>query len=235
MLGKMLNKTLYLRKIKSMKQKVFFSIIFLYIIFSGNMWAQSSVLTDFQSHFNRTKTFVADFQQTYYDAMLDQTAVSNGRIFFRKPGLMRWNYEKPDLTEIIIGKEKIWIYDPDLENVTIQYLNQVSRLDSLSFLLKNEHLNQHFTLGPTEKSLIKNVKHVIPLFLKPKKASQYIAELQLALDKKTYQIQQFVIVDHQKNHRKIDFNDMILNVNIDISRFEFVITEGMEVIDEMDN
>ncbi len=218
-----------------MEKKVFFGLIFWIVMFSDNVWAQSPILTDFQSHFDRTQTFVADFEQTYYDALLDQTVVSNGKIFYKKPGLMRWDYEKPDLTEIIIGKEKIWIYDPDLENVTVQYLDQVSRIDSLSFLLKNEHLSRHFSLVSTEKSLITNPKNIVALFLKPKKPSQYIAEMQLALDKKNYQIQQFIIVDHQENHRKIEFKAMVLNVDSDASKFEFVITEGMEVIDEMDN
>ena len=216
-------------------QKFIIGFLGLYLTFFGNLWAQSDTITEFQNNFNQTQTFVADFQQVYYDSMLDQTNISSGKIFFKKPGLMRWYYEKPDLTEIVIGTEKIWIYDPDLENVTVQFLDQVSRIDSLSFLLKNEYLNQHFSLIQPEKSLISNLADFIPLYLKPLKNSQYIAELQLALGKKSYQIQQFIIVYQQKNFRKNDFNDIILNVNIDISRFEFVITEGMEVIDEMDN
>jgi len=216
-------------------QKLLIVFLSLYLTTFGNLWAQSNTITAFQNSFNQTKTFVADFKQVYYDSMLDQTSISSGKIFYKKPGLMHWYYEKPDLTEIVIGKEKIWIYDPDLENVTIQFLDQVSRIDSLSFLLKNEHLNQHFSLVQTEKSLISNSENFISLYLKPLKNSQYITELQLALGKKSYQIQQFIIIDHQENYRKIDFTDMVQNVKINDSKFDFVITEGMEVIDEMDN
>lgn len=207
-----------------------FSILFIECLF-----AQNKTLVTFQNHFDQSQSFVADFQQLYYDAMLDQTSVSSGKIFYRKPGLMSWDYNNPDATQIIIGKEKIWIYDPDLENVTIQYLDQVSRMDALSFFLKNEDLEKHFSVTQPEKSFIENAESIIPLYLKPKKESQHIAELQLALEKNSYKIQQFILVDHQKNYRRIRFNNMVLNVLIDPSKFEFVVTEGMEVIDEMVN
>ncbi len=190
-------------------------------------------LLRFQEHFGKLKAFRASFKQEFYDALLEKTSRSQGIVYYKKPGLMRWSYQTPDEMLIVIAKEKIWIYDPDLENVTIQAIDQVSKMNSLSFLLKNKKLTLHFNVIQPKRSYLDQSDKIAPLYLSPKEPDSNLTELQVGLDNQRYHIKQFVIIDSQQNYRKISFSNLDFSIPLDISLFRFVVTEGMEVIDEV--
>jgi len=205
----------------------------LIILLPLTILAEDQPIREFQRYFSQIKTFQGRFQQVYFDALLDRTSESEGTVLYKKPGLMRWNYERPDQTQIIIGEEVIWVYEPDLENVTVQPIDEVARMDTLAFLLKNENLELFYKTITPQKPLLD--KELFALNLTPIKPNNYLVELQLGLDKNNKQLRQFVIIDKQNNYRKVTFSGLKMNQFIEGSQFEFVITEGMEVIDEMDN
>lgn len=204
----------------------------LFCVFPVAASSAEGSLAAFQREFDRVRSFAGRFRQEFYDALLERRSLSEGTVLFKRPGLMRWSYQKPDRMLIVIGSEKIWIYDPDLENVTIQNVDDVKKLDSLSFLFKSESLDLHFEeVAPTTLFLDASAE-TAQLYLKPKKPHQNLAELQIALDDRTRRIKQFVVVDAQQSFRKITFADLNYSVEIDSSQFHFVPTEGMEIIEE---
>ncbi len=150
-----------------------------------------------------------------------------------KPGLMRWIYERPDPFRIIVGQERIWLFDPILENVTIYNAQNINGIKVISLLLEPENLQHHFKIIQPSKMLLDIEPDDKWLFLTQKEKSQNIAEVQLAFDR-NYQIKQFVIVDMNRNYRKITLNQINLRPQMSKADFEFNLPDGVEIIDKTD-
>ena len=181
------------------------------------------------------QSFSGEFQQLYYDALLVKVQKSKGSVEYLKPGLMIWKYQVPEELEIIIGKEKIWIFDPILENVTIQKIDAVARVEMLSFILKQDQLEDHFQVITPEKKYIIETAETKTLYLKPRQEKSHFKEIQIQLDKKRNCVQKFAIIEHNLNYRIITLSHLQYNHITDPSKFEFTIPDGVEIIDGMDN
>ena len=68
------------------------------------------------------KSFSANFSQRLVSAISPRAApqTSRGRVIFKRPGMFRWSYETPFQQEIISDGFTLWVYDKDLEQVTIR-------------------------------------------------------------------------------------------------------------------
>jgi outer membrane lipoprotein carrier protein len=68
------------------------------------------------------KSARASFRQTVADADGRALQESSGSFQFSRPGRFRWVYEKP-YEQLIVGDgDKVWIYDRDLNQVTVKAL-----------------------------------------------------------------------------------------------------------------
>ncbi len=222
-------------KSRSINKSLFIFLLAILCASFSASYAQTKTIVDFEKKLRKTKSFSCHFIQENYDSFQDKQTFSEGHLIFMQPGLMKWNYIKPDELQIILGADKVWIYDPILENVTIQKIENVSGIQSLRFLSEQNRLATYFTEISTKKWIIDTKPNDRTISLIPKKKNSSYSELQLALDKKTFQIKQFAIVDLNQNYRKITFSEIINNPEIDQSEFEFQITESMEVINAPQN
>jgi outer membrane lipoprotein carrier protein len=64
------------------------------------------------------KSFKAEFAQESTLKAMDITDFASGKIFVRYPGMMRWEYEKPEKQIIVTDGHKLWIYRPADNQVT---------------------------------------------------------------------------------------------------------------------
>jgi chaperone LolA len=71
------------------------------------------------------KTAEADFTQTVADKAGRVTQEASGRMAFARPGKFRWYYKAP-YEQVIVGDgDKLWLYDADLDQVTVKPLGDV--------------------------------------------------------------------------------------------------------------
>ena len=56
--------------------------------------------------------FSARFDQRSTLAAMQISDTAAGKVFFKHPGMMRWEYEKPDPQTIITNGADLWIYRP---------------------------------------------------------------------------------------------------------------------------
>ncbi len=188
-----------------------------------------------ESTIKNLRPFTCRFSQVYYDAFQQRTVTATGSFSFMQPGLMKWKYEDPEETLFIVGREKAWLYDPDLENVTIQLLEDVQGIRSLRFLSDDNVISDHFELINPEKNYLDAFQGNQVVYLSPLQKNQALAELQIVFDEKKNQVLQFVLVDHNRNYRKITLTDLTNDSNLKESDFEFTVTESMEVIQGFEN
>ena len=179
--------------------------------------------------------FTSEFTQEYYDAFQDKHVISNGKLSFMQPGLMKWSYEAPEEMLFIIGQENVWLYDPLLENVTVQELSRISGIRSLRFLAGDEDLSVLFEKTMPKKLLVGNASGHLVIALKPKEKNQALSELQLVFDLKNNRFMEFVLIDHNANYRKIVLSGINPDLSLKASDFQFLITDDMEVIQGISN
>jgi len=96
-----------------------------------------------ESHYNRTRTLEADFIQRY--TLGPTTLVESGRVYFQKPGRMRWDYESPEKKLFLADGEYAYLYVPQEQQVRRQALKQASDWQAtFALLLGRVDLQQVF-------------------------------------------------------------------------------------------
>lgn len=80
------------------------------------------VVRSVESHYNRARTLEADFIQRYTQG--PTTLVESGRVYFRKPGRMRWDYDSPEKKLFLADGDYAYLYVPEEQQVRRQSLKQ---------------------------------------------------------------------------------------------------------------
>ncbi|MBC8258054.1 MAG: outer membrane lipoprotein chaperone LolA [SAR324 cluster bacterium] len=153
-----------------------------------------------------------------------------GQVSYKRPGRMRWLYETPEEQLLVTNGETLWLYDPLLENVTIQKLEKITAGTALSFLLGLGDLQTDFKRREISQLLLKSSEAVI-VELEPKKDTANLAFIQLAVHPQNYNLQKIALMDRQGNYRTIALESMQYNLLLEDHIFEFKVTAEMEVIE----
>jgi outer membrane lipoprotein carrier protein len=83
----------------------------------------ASVVQTLENHYRDANTLQADFLERYSEGGR-QARVESGRVFFGRPGLMRWEYQSPE-TKLFVSDGKIlWFYVPQDHTATRQSVKQ---------------------------------------------------------------------------------------------------------------
>jgi len=73
-----------------------------------------------QQFYSQIKDFTADFQQIFTRTRLKRSSKESGRFFFRKPGMMRFQYAKPERKDFVYNGQTLWMYNADDEEVKVR-------------------------------------------------------------------------------------------------------------------
>ena len=143
---------------------------------------------------------------------------------------MRWLYEAPEEQLLVTNGQTMWLFDPLLENVTVQKLEKITEGTALSFLLGLGNLQADFIHREISKNLLIGQDGLI-VELEPKKLTANLAFIQLNVHPETYNLQTIALMDQQDNYRTIQLMNMKYNLEIEDNFFEFTVTNDMEVIE----
>ncbi len=70
--------------------------------------------------FNEVRSYSARFNQVVLDEALNTIQESSGRLWITRPNKFRWDYDKPFRQLIVSNGKKIWVYDEELQQVTVR-------------------------------------------------------------------------------------------------------------------
>lgn len=83
-------------------------------------FAEAAALDKLRAFLDGTRTARAEFSQTVLAKNGRKPAFSSGTMALSRPGKFRWQIEKP-YPQLIVGDgEKVWLYDPELKQVTVK-------------------------------------------------------------------------------------------------------------------
>ena len=84
------------------------------------------------------------FSQQVYDANGKRKETSNGRVSLSAPRLFRWEYVKPFPQLIVADGKTVWVYDPDLRQVTKRPQGVEEQNSPLAALIDPAKLDKEF-------------------------------------------------------------------------------------------
>jgi len=208
-----------------------FKVVVLFALCFGPFVALGqSKFVELETKFTKQTGFSARFTQTNYNKFKKTTTLLQGEVKWMRPGLARFEYTSPDPLLLVLGEKTVWIFDPLLENVTVESREEVQRIDELAFLFGSKKLSELYTalLSPAHQAKGQGGGWI---YLKPKKFTAGLAELHLKPGGGL--IQGFLIFDHQGNWRRFDLKEQNADKPPVLSDFVFEIPQGMEVIDKL--
>ena len=82
--------------------------------------ASAGAIEKLKAFAGQTQSARASFTQTVRDKTGTTVQSASGKLAFSRPGKFRWDYEKPYQQVIVGDGEKLWIYDKDLDQVTVK-------------------------------------------------------------------------------------------------------------------
>ena len=103
-------------------------------------------LDDFLSFNSGTKTATARFEQQVFDRGGKVIERASGTFAFARPGKFRWTYEKPHKQLLVGDGQKLWIHDPDLNQVTVKRIGQAISSTPAALLAGRDDITKLFTL-----------------------------------------------------------------------------------------
>lgn len=114
------------------------------LVFSGTAFAGG--VDALKAFIGDTRTAKASFSQTVLDQNGKLRQKSEGTLAFSRPGKFRWVYQKP-YEQLIVGDgSRLWIYDADLEQVTMRKLGEALGSSPAALLAGSNDIEKHFTL-----------------------------------------------------------------------------------------
>ncbi len=117
-------------------------------VFAGA--AHAAALDQFKTFVSSTKAARGEFAQTLtknVDGVKKTSAPSTGTFTFARPGKFIWTYQKPYEQVLQADGEQLFIYDKDLNQVTVKKLGDALGSSPAAILFGSNDLEKNFTLS----------------------------------------------------------------------------------------
>jgi len=189
----------------------------------------ASLIDAVEKRYHTVQDLSAQFQQTSYFAGLDRTQSSKGKVYFKSPGMMDWQYEEPTKQRFVSDGTTVWFYEPDEQapQVTIaDFKKSFSSEVPVSFLLGIGSLKKDFTI----KTACRNTGEIL-MQLSPKKPDPNLSKFFLFVRSSDHSITGARIVDAGGNETTILLSDRKFNIKLKSARFSFSIPRGTFIVD----
>jgi len=118
----------------------------LLVLFALSGAVQAGGIDRLKAFIAGAKTAEADFTQTVADRAGRVSQQASGRMAFARPGKFRWDYSAP-YEQVIVGDgTRLWLYDKDLEQVTVKPLGEVIAGTPAALLAGDDAIEKYFSL-----------------------------------------------------------------------------------------
>jgi outer membrane lipoprotein carrier protein len=186
-----------------------------------------SLVDRMQAFYEKTGDFKASFKQDYKYKTFRRTQTSTGTVTYKKPGLMRWEYQVPSARTFVLAGNKVYAYDPAAQTLTVAAVDTSQLSASVTFLFGQGKLADEFAITQGE---CKDCKGTL-LVLDPLKPEPRFRQVRLEVDPATAQVLKSTVVDPDGSENAIAFLDLKTNVGIASDSFKLNPPEGTRVDD----
>lgn len=164
-----------------------------------------------ETYYNRTSSMSARFTQRYRNRVHQNTQVSRGLVRFRRPGMMRFDYDAPNGKVVVSDGTNLVVYQPPGEGEARgQYFEQpmadAQLPAALGFLTGTGSFTRDYRFRLLNAAQLEFDGQILEL--RPRRPSPHYTRILLFIDDSEAAqgtIHRVVIVDHSNNQNRFDF------------------------------
>lgn len=191
-------------------------------LMSTSAWAGGRDKLD--EFFTQINTMQSAFTQQVIDDKGALRQSSSGNVYLSRPGKFRWEYAAPDKHEIVADGKNVWIYDVELDQVTVKPMTQALSAAPIGMLTQKQSVDKQFNVQEMEADGSK-----LEWFrLTPKKKDSDFTTMDLGVS--ATGVEEMILGDKFGQQTYIKFEGLRTDIDIDSSRFSFTPPKGADVI-----
>ncbi len=200
-------------------------LVFIFLISIQNSNADNTK-DPLQYFLTDLKTLEAKFVQILINENAEELEKTEGVLYLKPPRSFYWYYQKPYLQKIISNGNRLWIFDEDLEQVTIKSIDNKIEQTPAGIILGNESVKEHFV--QTRIGVIEGYNW-IELMPKDLDAQYKIIKMGFLEDI----LGMMIIIDNLEQTTRIDFSDLKKNITLSSDLFNFNVPDNVDIFDEI--
>ena len=200
--------------------KSFFALLLL-----ASLPVSASGLDDFLAFNSKTKSATAHFEQQVLDRAGKPVERASGTFAFHRPGKFRWTYEKPHAQLLVGDGQKLWIYDPDLKQVTVKRIDQAISSTPAALLAGRDDITTLFTLRDAGSA-----DGLSWVEASPKSRDTGFDRVRLGMQGTSLAAME--LQDSLGGRTVLRFSDLKANVAVPAESFRFTPPAGADVLDD---
>lgn len=171
------------------------------------------------------ESFSAAFEQELIGEDGEVIEKSVGVMYLKRPGKFHWNYHEPYSQYLISDGKNLWVYDEDLEQVTVRDITGSMEDTPAAVLGGDVDIDKHYVVVDDEKA-----GELDWLELTPRDTESQYETLRLGFQND--RIAAMVLFDSFGQETRITFLDSQRNPELDTSLFRFEPPDDVDVIDD---
>ncbi len=192
-------------------------------LFALSATALADSVERFQVFVRTTPSAQASFEQKVYDKAGKLVQSATGTFSFQRPGKFRWTYAKPNPQLIVGDGAKVWIWDEDLNQVTVRRLSRAIGTTPAALLAGAADVTQAFAmqdLGAREG--------LEWLEARPRDKEAGFERIRLGLG--TAGVEAMELVDPFGQTTVLRFSSLVRNPKLEPDTFRFTPPKGADVL-----
>jgi outer membrane lipoprotein carrier protein len=165
----------------------------------------------------------AQFKQVLTDRNGQSVDEATGTLAISRPDRFRWDYRDPYSQVIVADGTRIWIYDSDLEQVTVRKLDETLSATPAMLLSGRSSLADNFNVTQFEET-----GGVAWVRMEPRRDDTDFKWVRLGFEGPVLKYMQ--LADKLGQTTSLEFSKLERNPPLDPSRFTFTVPPGADVI-----
>jgi len=185
-------------------------------------------------HYNHMQAFSADFSETYRGAGI--TRAESGKLWLKKPGKMRWEYQQPREKLFVTDGSTAYFYVPGDQQARRAPVKKLDDLRSpLRYLLGKTKLQKEFEGLDFAPKVAPLTAGNVVLHGQPKSMADRVTDVVLEIapgDRNN--IVRIIVEEVDGSTTEFRFTNIIENAAVEDAKFRFTPPPGVQVIESTD-
>jgi outer membrane lipoprotein carrier protein len=192
------------------------------------LFAHAGPREDFARYTQGLKGLDGKFEQKVFEASGRMKEDSTGTVALSAPRLFRWEYLKPNPQLIVADGDRVWVYDPDLEQVSVKSQGSQEQQSPLYVLIDPTELDRRYVVADAGSH--DGLKWIS---LAPKKADDEDGFKVALLGFDGNDLRDMQLSDNLGQRTEITFSDWHRNPTFAKGLFTFTPPKGVDVVGEV--
>ncbi|MDD5306790.1 MAG: outer membrane lipoprotein chaperone LolA [Deltaproteobacteria bacterium] len=192
--------------------------------------SDAEIVAKVRAFYAGASDYQAAFVQTIAHKMFQgRLERAYGRVLFKRGGLMRWEYHRPDKKLFIYDGKTLWIYEPEVPQVFAGTGDTERYRRALAFLTGESDLTQEYRVARLPSDAFGFAQGFV-LGLTPKDRKSPFDHVELYVSSADFHVVRSVLVDREGNRNRLDFENPLVGKGLDPALFTFTPPKGVPVI-----